>query len=240
MQAPDLIGFAQHMTCWLDPGKVLEVVYRLSNDPDGAFTKSELLLAAQYISPERDGGLRGLVEAFLERFRIPSDVLLLLRQLDRRSLPDRAWDVLGSLRFKGEVLEPPVGVNSPTGQPMLLVRDADAVIDLVAQPLAAIQGTVAMMAKNWKELRETDIPVNNIWLRHGSPDPIATWIEGYVANACGFSRIARYTHIPYEHSSHFRYRAITLVGWSEPSNNELDAVRELARNTAASTREIPK
>lgn len=227
--------FAHWLTCWLSPEDILTAAYRLTTEPDHSNAPSAVLLVSSVLTYTNDGGLRQLVETFLNRVSLSFDTLDLLRHLHPRIASGAAWESLYNLKVVATLETPDESVPSPDNyNPVLVVRERDYVVDLFTAPLNALVNMVAKMSQTWQLLTQRGLTSDNLYLKSSTAEPLASWLDEQVAEAHGLSGIADPNKFRGTISENIRYRAVTIVGWN---GDELmnEATQNASRSQASQT-----
>jgi len=145
-----------------------------------------------------------------------------------------AWDNLQNIRFEGEIRKPSATPNS-FGSPVVEVTDRSVVIDLLIQPLKALQGMVANASTTWMRLRAKGITDEQIFHKHKGSEPFWVWLDVQVGRACGFPKLGTNDFRSEHVGPNFRYRAITISNFRRCNTMNHNAIRELSTFQARST-----
>lgn len=145
------------LAAWLAPETIIAAAAELAREPDKALRRSHLALSTPLLKPGQDGGFRHLCEEFLRRFQVPRDVIAFLRNAMGEDSDNYDWAALEQLRFEGEIRLPAEDIRVPDAH--LLIGERSVVIDVLAQPLKALQGMVAQSFEYWSKMAAGGLPL---------------------------------------------------------------------------------
>lgn len=241
MREINLDYFAERLASWLDPFAVLESVRILDQHQGEIIPETLAVCASAILTSEKDGGFVKLAREFLQRFKMPVEVIEFLRPFS--SVPTSSvWDDLKNFHFEGQLIIPPAGLQTqpslPDGyRPIILVQERDAFVDIVMQPLKALMDMVSI-SNGWLEFSKAELSKIDIHLQHASSEPFGAWMDATLASYCGFPNIADPKNAVWRNATNIGYRASTLVGWDpeDPDAAKMVIVlRELEKERAAET-----
>ena len=172
-------AYCREISSWIDPHVVTNVIQRLNDDREAAFTPSGCVVVSNELRSAEEAGFASLARLYLEHFRFPAGYLDLLADSVDASV--RSW--FEALRFEGSIVLNPQIENPP--QPdvrgLLFVHERDVVADLLIQPLNMLLSIVTTFAYTWR-----NPPLSDVYLLHSSTGPFHTFVERVVAESFGF------------------------------------------------------
>lgn len=241
-------AFCREISSWLDPFVLVQSAYRYANDNRSALAKTSLVLRSNVLDSGAEGSLNELVNQYLSGFSIPKETLLLLKAV-AANIPDVSWEWLEQLRFSGKIeLDPPVSYEAPW-KPVLLIREADAVIDIVHQPLMMLVKSVSGLAQTWKKMVEieryyfqktVDDDLSKFkpsaFLQHSSNGQLGVYLESQVAKAYGIAHTEEAGMLNDKYGPYVDYRAVNMCIPQLPIDpNLVEISKSAARIQAANT-----
>ena len=219
------------LEAWLAPETIVAAAAELAREPSKALRPSCLILGSPVLKPGQDGGFRHLCEEFLRRFQIPHDIIAFLRNTVGEEGDNYNWTELEQLRFEGELRAPAEDVDIPDAH--LLIVERSVMIDVLAQPLKALQGMVAQSFEFWSNVSANGLNADNVYHKHRGSEPFQVWLDVQVGQASGFSNLGKRNER--FGGPHLRYRAVTVSNFRTGNGRLLAVIQESARDQAAST-----
>lgn len=232
----DLDYFVKRLTCWLAPEILIQAARRLESDRGQALQRSGIVLTSVNLSTARDGGLMFLVEAFIERFKIPTEVIEWLKQPEF-DLPADVLDEISKYKFSGNISRPtPEMQISPGVHPIVLVEESDIYADILTQPMMGLAGMVSLYAKTWMYFLDHNMQTSSFFLKHVSADPFGAWMDATTAQQLGFPDIADPKNpASMKGGLNNGYRLVTIAGWEEEQKDLVMVCRSAAKLQADQT-----
>src|ERR1700722_4951900 len=155
-------SFAHQLATWIDPNVAKECARRYDTDRDVALSPAFLAVGSGCLTSGEEGNYADLVRKFLRGFRLTLDLVEVIRNFavgpdcsedSWRWLTKRTVDVNVHVCNRDTV---------PTGAPwntILLLKERDAVVDLLRAPVFALLDLVDHAALTWRPLAEHGISV---------------------------------------------------------------------------------
>jgi hypothetical protein len=219
------------LAAWLAPETIVAAAAELAREPGKALQPSSLVLCSPVLKPGQDGRFRHLCEEFLRRFQIPHDVIAFLRNTVGEENDNYNWAELEQLRFEGVIRAPAEDIDIPDAH--LLVAERSVVIDVLAQPLKALQGMVAQSLETWLKASAGGLSADNVYHKHNGSEPFQVWLDVQVGQASGFANLGK--KVEGLTGPNSRYRAVTVSNFRTGSGRLLAVIQECAKDQAAST-----
>ena len=234
----DLDYFVKRLTCWLAPEVLIQAARRIEDDRDQAMNLSAIAVTSSNLSVTRDGGIMFLVEAFLERFRIPGEVIGWLKQ-SGLNLPVNILDEFADYKFSGKIRRPTPEMNFPPEiNPIAIIQERDVYADILTQPMQGLGGMVSSSAKTWLYFLDNGMDTKSFFLKHVSADPFGAWMDATTAQNLGFSDIANPKNSAIQLGGvNMGYRLVTLMGGERAKPDFVLACRTIAKIQADQTLE---
>jgi hypothetical protein len=185
----DVAEFRESLQSWITLIDVIAAAYSIRKHPIRTRARSQLWFRANSLTHGNDGNLREILEEGLRGLRPHPDVIAVARRLVRpENLPDQVWDEVAELTFAGTIRElyPTESLEqADAGYPVLLLEDADVVLDLVLGPATMLTLKVESLLDTWRESRQ--------YLRDALYLPSAGWgvplfVESRVAGSLGYEQ----------------------------------------------------
>lgn len=226
---------AIHLSSFLDPAVMMESVRRYDEERPKAVAPAALLIGSGYLTHGEEGNYLELAKQFLRGFQPPNSLMSFLKEMNGTDGFSRSsWRWLEELSLTCDVQACGRG-NVPEGCPsntILIVKERDAVIDLIRDPLYALSDMVGRAAVYWRKVAELGA---RIYFEANSPNSFYTYVEhraaSYFVNFVAPSDLAGETNIKN------RYRAVTIAGPVAQDDSIWRVARDRARAAAASTLE---
>jgi hypothetical protein len=225
--------FAHQLMAWLDPLQVLRCGSRLQSDRDAALSEQVLIIGSGALSDGSEARFDQLVAKFLRGFEFPLEVLRLLASTQDNfpfSNEDLTW--LANLELKAaiRVCSRSTPVEKSPVDTILLIRERDAVLDLLRDPILALLDIVTRCAWMWREWKERDA---RVYYEPSVPSPFFSYVERQVAES--YVDLEPAPHLTGMAGPNLRYRAVTAFGVTSLSAAMFEVVRESARVQARGT-----
>ena len=227
------------LSCWIAPDIVYGAAWRLHEDRETALTRSRTIFGSWKLTEERNAGAKELAEIFLGKFKIPTEVLDLLRSMqDADQIAPSVWQEMLDYRFDGSLTYPSTPFVFDNGQKALFIlEERDIYTDILTQPIQSLNSMVAWLSTNWLQIADAGMDPAQFFLRHSMPEPFSVWLEATVAGYCGFAGMADPKRIssPTRSNIVHGYRSVSLAGWDRADPNEVAVCRKAAIEQASET-----
>jgi|CXWL01.1.fsa_nt_gi hypothetical protein len=229
--------FAHQLSAWLDPVELLEAGLSYESNRKKALIPARLIISSGRLQNGDEGNYARLVQKFISGFRIPQEVIELLRRFEASAeLSKETWSWLEDLRCSGTIkvcsrtnIEPDVPPNT-----ILTIQERDAVVDILRSPVRALLDLVDRLAIFWQQYARLE---TSFYHQPNMPTPFYTYVDYQVASA--FVKFASPPHLKDQIGPNFRYRAVTVYGRSTVDDPSYDPIWDIAqtsmRNLASDT-----
>jgi hypothetical protein len=226
-------AFACQLAAWIDPYVLMNCARRYEMDHEHALAPETLAIGSGQLNSGEEGNYAELAMKFLRGFRIPPALIDLMRCLPRKGAAlEGGWLWLQDLSISAIVQACSRG-NVPEGLPpetILLIKERDAVLDLVRAPVVALLDLVGMLAAQWREAGKVRAP---IFHEPNMPSEFYAFVDSQVASA--FVGLATQKDFKAVRGPKLRYRAVTVFGCTDPTDPVWEITQDAARTAAAST-----
>lgn len=216
------VEFAHQLSGWIDPSTIVKSGRRFVTDRERALAKVTFVVAPEGLNTERHSGLIDLALKYLSAFRIPIEVIDILR-LTSKDVPNEAWNWLETLRFEGDAWINH-GDERFARNAILVIKERDAVADLLIRPMALLGQLVSAMVAEVARFREKEIHLLPNW-----PGSLFSFVEMYVwaytGQNVGVDSLDK-THV------NLRDHAVTLIGTPPIDPKVMAAARDVANELA--------
>lgn len=211
----------------------MESVRRYADERKQATAVGVLIIGSNHLSFGDEGNFAELVEEFLRGFRMPESFVNLLKELyGTQGYSRTSWRWLEELSVTCEIRTFRRG-SAPRefpGNTILVIRERDAVLDVIREPILALLDMVGRASVYWKPAATLGA---RIYFSADAPDAFTAYTEYRTA-----SYFIDFIPAPDEAAQFnikMRYRAITTTGDLLGRETITVSARETAKLAAAST-----
>jgi hypothetical protein len=225
-------AFARHLAAWIDPNALLNCACHYDEDPDEALGPTALAVSSGRLQSGDEAKYAELVRKFLRGFSIPDQLVELVRRF-KPEVSDQSWSWLRGIQTSVEV-ESYSRLTVPRQFPpttILVVKERNAVLDVVHQPVLALLDLVDQLASHWTEMAALGA---RIFHEPNMPTEFYGYVDREVASA--YLNLVEAPHLSGQRGIKNRYRAVTLYGRAEAADPLWKVSREAALHAAATTR----
>ncbi len=225
--------FALNLSCFLDPLVLVQSVQRYDEERGRAVAPAELILTSGYLKNGVEGNFSELVKQFLRGFKTGNALVSFLKEWNGTlGFSKSSWRWLENLSLAEDLTVYGHG-EAPGRFPLntiLVVRERDAVIDLIRDPLLALLDIAGRSAVHWRPWAQLDA---RTYFSSNSPNLFYAYTEYRVASY--FLDFVSPSDLNAASNLIRRYRAVTVTGSTGQVDRFWEVAREAARVAAAST-----
>lgn len=230
--APQMPEYFVRIACgWISPRRIADRARAIRSASTAPDTQTDYWFQAATPVVLAVPVLDSLVRQFLARFQLPEEVIELSRAFYPDAFDDATVAELRALRFKGEVLDPDLADDVPSGGALIGIRAEVSLMLLLVRPVSVIVEEVTESALRFHSGIQANKVKDFLTFEHYRPEAFATYIELAVARAL-FGPMLRPHAWRAERVQRMAFPAFNVVSPPPVDAELLERARERARALA--------